>query len=131
MNAAKAARNATPRSRLRARGASTSPTGSRLHVVQTFPRGEWETLVSAQAQDATFVNLPGLLSTHCVKSGSSSYLAVDLTPTLTGKQPADIPGDIRSQGKILNDWGLHLVDVNLVMGNLQSLIRKQAASYAH
>ena len=36
MNAAKAARNATPRSRLRARGASTSPTGSRLHVVQTF-----------------------------------------------------------------------------------------------
>ena len=94
-------------------------------------RSEWETLVSAQAQDATFVNLPGLLSTHCVKSGSSSYLAVDLTPTPTGKQPADIPGDIRSQGKILNDWGLHLVDVNLVMGNLQSLIRKQAASYAH
>jgi len=87
--------------------------------------------VPAQAQDATFVNLPGLLSTHCVKSGSSSYLAVDLTPTPTGKQPADISGDIRSQGKILNDWGLHLVDVNLVMGNLQSLIRKQAASYAH
>ena len=94
-------------------------------------RGEWETLVSAQAEDATFVNLPDLLSTHCVKSGSSSYLAVDLTPTPTGKQPADIPGDIRSQGKILSDWGLHLVDVNLVMGNLQSLIRKQAASYAH
>jgi hypothetical protein len=93
-------------------------------------KSEWQTLVAVQAQDATFVDLPGLLSTRCVKSGNLGYLAVDLTPTADGRQPADIPGDIRSQGKILQDWGLHLVDVNLVMGNLRSLIRQQSAVYA-
>jgi hypothetical protein len=93
-------------------------------------QSEWQTLVAAQAQDADFVDLPGLLSTRCAKSGNLSYLAVDLTPPADGRQPADIPGDIRSQGKVLRDWGLHLVDVNLVMGNLQSLIRQQSAVYA-
>ena len=93
-------------------------------------QSEWQTLVAAQAQDADFVDLPGLLSTRCAKSGNLSYLAVDLTPPADGRQPADFPGDIRSQGKVLRDWGLHLVDVNLVMGNLQSLIRQQSAVYA-
>jgi hypothetical protein len=89
----------------------------------------WQTLVAGQAQEAAFVTLPGLLSTRCVKSGNLNYLAVELTPTAGGGQPADIPGDIRSQGKVLDNWGLHLVDVNLVMGNLQSLIRQQSAAY--
>jgi hypothetical protein len=92
-------------------------------------QSDWQTLVSDQAQDAAFVTLPGLLSTRCVKSGNLSYLAVGLTPTAGGRQPTDIPGDIRSQGKVLDDWGLHLVDVNLVMGNLQSLIGQQSAAY--
>jgi hypothetical protein len=90
---------------------------------------DWQTLVSDQAQDAAFVTLPGLLSTRCVKSGNLSYLAVGLTPTAGGRQPTDIPGDIRSQGKVLDNWGLHLVDVNLVMGNLQSLIGQQSTVY--
>jgi hypothetical protein len=89
----------------------------------------WQRLVADQAQDAAFVSLPGLLSTRCVKSGNLNYLAVDLTPAAGGRQPANIPGDLRSQGKVRDDWGLHLVDVNLVMGNLQDLIRQQSAAY--
>jgi hypothetical protein len=92
---------------------------------------DWQNLVVGQAEDATFVSLPGLLGTRCVKNGNLNYLAVDVTPTAGGKQPADIPGDIRSQGKVLDDWGLHLVDLSLVIGNLQALIRQQAAAYAH
>jgi hypothetical protein len=113
---------------------SQKPLSSYLPVKENLlgvadAKSEWQSVVAAQAQDAAFVDLPGLLSTRCVKSGNLNYLAVDLTPTAGGKQPVDIPGDIRSQGEVLQDWGLHLVDLNLVMGNLQSLIRQQSAVY--
>ena len=113
---------------------SQKPLSSYLSVKANLLGGavaqsDWQTLVSDRAQDATFVALPGLLSTRCVKSGNLGYLAVGLTPTTGGGQPADIPGDIRSQGKVLDDWGLHLVDINLVLGNLQSVIGQQSAAY--
>jgi hypothetical protein len=34
-----------------------------------------------------------------VKNGNLSYLAVDVMPTVAGKQPTDVIGDIRSQAR--------------------------------
>ena len=41
----------------------------------------------------------------------------------------DIPGDLGILGKVQANWGMHLVDVNLTMGNLLDIVGKQAKAY--
>ena len=41
----------------------------------------------------------------------------------------DIVGDLGMRAKPLADWGLHLVDVNLAMGNLLDLVGQQTRTY--
>ena len=41
----------------------------------------------------------------------------------------DIPGDLGAVGKVQANWGLHLIDVNLAMGNLVELVERQAAAF--
>jgi hypothetical protein len=41
----------------------------------------------------------------------------------------DIPGDLGMAGKPQANWGLHLVDVNLAMGNLLEVVSSQSKSY--
>lgn len=83
----------------------------------------------AKTLDTLFVGLPGLLSVRCEREGSAAYLSASFAPSPDGRQPRDVPADIRSGGRVLDDWGLHLIDINLVAGNLQEVIRKQAAAY--
>jgi hypothetical protein len=94
---------------------------------RTPQRAEW--LAMAGAVDAAFVNLPGLLQARCVRDGSAAWLSIALESGPPGKRPQDIPGDVVFEGRILDDWGLHLVDVNLVAGNLVEVVRQQAAAY--
>jgi len=79
--------------------------------------------------DTSYVNLPGLLSTRCVKDGAASYLSVAFAPGVDDKRPKDIPGEMVSGGRILKDWGLHLLDINMVAGNLLEIVRSQALTY--
>jgi hypothetical protein len=76
-----------------------------------------------------FVEVPGLLSAECVDDGSHNYLAVTLHPTTGGARTNAITGDVVLHGKRLPDWGLHIVDLNLTMGNLLDLVRSQGAAY--
>jgi len=32
-------------------------------------------------------------------------------------------------GQVLSEWGLHLIDVNLAMGNLLDIVGQQSKSY--
>ena len=45
---------------------------------------------------------------------------------------ASIPAgrSVVREGKIAEDWGLHLIDVNAAMGNLVDIVGKQSKSYA-
>ncbi len=70
-----------------------------------------------------WVTYPGLYTATCENSGGASWLQVD---SHAG------PGDRRpvvSQG-LGPTWGLHLVDVNIALGNLVSLVRRQAQAFA-
>ena len=40
-----------------------------------------------------------------------------------------IVGDIGLPGRPLANWGLHLVDVNISIGNLIDIVRQQARAY--
>lgn len=76
-----------------------------------------------------FVSLPGLLSAECVSSNGSNYLAVHVAADPNDPRADDIPGDVKIGDKVSTDWGLHLIDVNLAMGNLVDLVGSQSAAY--
>jgi hypothetical protein len=83
----------------------------------------------AKEIDTPFVKVPGLLSAECVADAHGSYLAVTLHPTAGGARTNEITGDVVVGGKVLEDWGLHLIDVNLTMGNLLTLVGDETKAY--
>jgi Protein of unknown function (DUF3089) len=79
--------------------------------------------------DTNFVKVPGLLSAECVTDEHGSYLAVTLHPTADGARANDISGDVRVNGQVLDDWGLHLIDANLNMGSLVGIVGDETKAY--
>jgi hypothetical protein len=69
-----------------------------------------------------FVTLPGLVSGGCVTWGGYHWLEISTHPD-PGPRADDIPGDLTP------DWGLHLVDMNVVMGDLQRLLDAQSDAW--
>jgi hypothetical protein len=76
-----------------------------------------------------FVSVPGLLTAECVANDSGSYLAVTVHGDPAGPRVSDIKGDVVVGGQVLADWGLHLIDVNLAMGNLLDIVGQQSKAY--
>jgi len=70
-----------------------------------------------------FVAVPGLVSGECTSTAGANVLTVTVNPS-DGARVDDITGDLSG------GWGLHLVDVNLVMGDIVTLVGSQAAAYA-
>jgi hypothetical protein len=80
--------------------------------------------------DTPFVSVPGLITAECVHTGPFHYLAIRLHPDPNGLRANDIPGDIViGKGAILKDWGLHLIDANLFMGNLVDIVGEEGAAW--
>ncbi|OYY89445.1 MAG: lysophospholipase [Sphingomonas sp. 28-66-16] len=77
-----------------------------------------------------FVKVPGLISTQCTTSGTFSYLAVSVNADPADPRTDTIVGDVSVLGKILPDWGLHLIDMPVAMGNLVTIADKQARAWA-
>jgi hypothetical protein len=46
-----------------------------------------------------------------------------------GPRASDITGDVVVNGQVMADWGLHLIDVNLAMGNLIDIVGQQSKAY--
>ncbi|CAN5824867.1 DUF3089 domain-containing protein [soil metagenome] len=74
--------------------------------------------------DTPFVSVPGLLTATCVNSGGFNYLSIHVNA-----DPADPRLDAIKPGAVTPDWGLHLVDVNLAMGNLVDLVGSQGKAW--
>jgi hypothetical protein len=77
-----------------------------------------------------FVALPGLVSAECVSQDGFDYLAVTVHPDKADPRADNIPGDLLVLGQPLKDWGLHLVDVNLTMGDLVAVVGEQSQAYS-
>jgi hypothetical protein len=76
-----------------------------------------------------FVELPGLLTAECISNAHGNYLAVTVHPTPGGQRVNDIGGDVVFGGKVQPNWGLHLVDVNLTLGNLLDVVGDESRAY--
>jgi hypothetical protein len=92
-----------------------------------IPRRAWTH--PSQPIRTPFVKVPGLLSAECASNAHGAYLAVTLHPTPGGARVNDISGDLTYDGKALPEWGLHLIDANLNMGNLIAIVGEETKAY--
>ncbi|MGH8238992.1 MAG: DUF3089 domain-containing protein [Steroidobacteraceae bacterium] len=77
-----------------------------------------------------FVSVPGLLTAECVSNEGGTYLAVHVNAGPNDPRTDDIVGDVVVNNQVQQDWGLHLIDANLAMGNLVELVREQTKAYS-
>ena len=79
--------------------------------------------------DTPFVSVPGLLTAECATNENGHFLKITVNGDSADPRADDIPGDLGAPGKPLTNWGLHLIDVNLAMGNLLEIVSKQSKAY--
>lgn len=92
------------------------------------PMTEW---VAGQPLPTTnFVAVPGLIATECVAKDGASYLAMTVRADPADPRVDNITGDVVAGGRRLDDWGLHLIDMPVAMGDLVELTARQYASWA-
>jgi Protein of unknown function (DUF3089) len=87
------------------------------------------TWVAGKTIDTPWVTVPGLLTSRCVSNEKGTYLEVTVHGNPNDPRTDDIVGDVMTDGKVNPSWGLHVIDVNLAIGNLVNLVGQQATSY--
>ncbi len=96
-------------------------------AADSAPPKPWTT--DGKKVDTPFVSVPGLLSAECASANGVNYLAVHINADPKDPRTDDIAGDVVARGQVQKDWGLHLIDVNLAMGNLVDLVGTQSKAY--
>ena len=79
--------------------------------------------------DTPWVSVPGLLTGRCASNENATYLEVTVHPDPAGHRASDITGDLMLGGQVQANWGLHLVDMNLTMGNLLDIVGQEAKAF--
>lgn len=83
----------------------------------------------AQKADAQFASPEAIAAAECVQRDNASYLSISIDPAYTAAG-IDIAGDLLYGERLLQEWGLHLVDVELAQGNLIAIVRQQAQAWS-
>ena len=96
-------------------------------ITATTPPGPW--VVPERPIDTPWVSVPGLLTARCASNDNATYLEVTVHGDPSDPRTDDIIGDIAANGRVLANWGLHLVDANLAMGNLVDIVGQQAKAW--
>jgi hypothetical protein len=81
----------------------------------------------AQILGTTFVENPGLLHAKCAEAAGHSYLAISVGE---GAESQIVSAALMRAQANLPGWGLHILDVNLALGNLIDLVSDQAKAWA-
>ena len=103
--------------------------GTRSSGISTSQAPPRPWLNPPQEIDTPFVSVPGLLTAECVSNEKGSYLAITVHGDPSDPRTDDITGDVMLNGQVLTDWGLHLIDVNLAIGNLVDIVGQQSKTY--
>ncbi|HEX7590518.1 MAG TPA: DUF3089 domain-containing protein [Candidatus Limnocylindrales bacterium] len=64
---------------------------------------------------------PNLYTGHCVSAGGATWLQIDRANGASDQRPS-------VTGLSTGTWGLHLLDVNIALGNLVALVRSESAA---
>ena len=101
--------------------------GHEMVTASGVPPGPWTH--PPKPISTPFVEVPGLLSAECREDNAHTYLAVTIHPTPGAARTNAITGDVIVNGRLLKDWGLHRIDMNLAMGDLIDIVRAQGRTY--
>lgn len=96
-------------------------------LLPSAPQPAW---VDGKSIDTPWVSVPGLLTARCVSNEHGSYLEVTVHGNPNDPRADEIVGDVMAGNLPNAAWGLHLLDVNLAMGNLLDIVGQQAKAYA-
>jgi hypothetical protein len=76
-----------------------------------------------------FVALPGLLTGECMARDNANVLSVGVNADPADPRTDTINGDVMIGGQVVEAWGLHLVDMQVVMEDLVDLARQQGQAW--
>ena len=76
-----------------------------------------------------FVSLPGFLTGECKTTDGFTYLSIHINADPADPRTDDIAGDVVVFGQVQKNWGLHLIDVNMAMGNLVDIVGSQGRAW--
>jgi pimeloyl-ACP methyl ester carboxylesterase len=85
--------------------------------------------VDGKTVTTPFVSTPGLLTARCVSTPGFNFLSIHTNADAASPRTSEIRGDVIVGGQILKDWGLHLIDANLAMGDLVDIVRQEGAAW--
>jgi hypothetical protein len=81
--------------------------------------------------DTPYVSVPGLLTAKCVTTNDTTFLEVTVNGNPSDPRVDEIVGDVvPPPSPIAGQWGLHLIDVNIAMGNLVDIVGQQSKAFA-
>lgn len=89
------------------------------------------TWVKGKANPTTpFVAVPGLLTGACVSKNGFNYLEARVNADPADPRTDTIAGDVVGpNGQVAADWGLHLIDANIAMGNLVDVVAQESKAW--
>jgi hypothetical protein len=93
----------------------------------TAKQAAWTT--AAAKIEAPFVTLPGYYAAECRSDTHGVYLAIVPQPRPGDRRTGALVGDWIQDGQRNDTMGLHLIDLNLVMGNLIDVLNTQAKAW--
>ena len=73
--------------------------------------------------ETPWVTYPGLVEGTCAEEGDYTYLSLAVNGDPSDPRTDDIGGDLNEQ------WGMHLIDANVAMGDIVDLVTAQAEGY--
>ena len=79
--------------------------------------------------DTPFVSVPGLLTAQCVAKDGFTYLEIHVNGDPADPRLDDIKGDVKLGSTVAKDWGLHLIDMNLTMGDLVEIVGQESKAW--
>jgi hypothetical protein len=85
--------------------------------------------VAGKTVSTPFVSTPGLLTATCVSTPEFNYLSVHVNADPSSPRTSELVGDVVTGGQVQKNWGLHLIDANLAMGNLVDIVRQEGAAW--
>ena len=94
-----------------------------------FATGEALTFAEGLELETPFAALPGMISARCAANATHDWLEITVRADPSDPRTDTISGDVMFAGRALPEWGLHLVDINLAMGNLVAIVEAQAESW--
>jgi hypothetical protein len=96
-------------------------------IVGPTPAPVWVT--PEKTVDTPYVSVPGLLTAQCSTNENATFLEVTVHGNPSDPRTDDIRGDLGIPPNVQANWGLHLIDANLAIGNLVDIVGQETKTY--